>query len=31
LAGKISKNARAKAESFDWEKIKSKWIDLLSA
>lgn len=30
LATKISKNARLKAETFDWEVIKEKWISLLS-
>lgn len=31
LALRISKNARIKAETFDWEKIKLKWQELLSS
>lgn len=31
LAVTLSKNARLKAENFAWEKIKDKWIKLLSA
>jgi glycosyltransferase involved in cell wall biosynthesis len=30
LATEIAGNARAKAESFDWENIKSQWFSLLS-
>jgi len=30
LADRISKNARRKAENFNWETIKPKWIDLLN-
>lgn len=30
LAIKISKNARIKAEAFDWEKIKLNWLQLLT-
>ncbi|MFV8226672.1 glycosyltransferase family 4 protein [Christiangramia aquimixticola] len=30
LAEIISKNARLKVENFDWEKVKSLWLDLLA-
>lgn len=29
LYQKLKRNARAKAESFDWEVVKNKWIELL--
>ena len=30
LASKLTKNARAKVEKFDWEQVKFQWLDLLS-
>lgn len=30
LGIKLSKNARSKVEQFDWEKVKSKWLEVLS-
>lgn len=30
LASKLSRNARAKVEKFDWEQVKFQWLDLLS-
>lgn len=31
LSSKLSKNARQKAESFDWKKIEPYWLELLKA